>query len=118
MWVPRSCVLCKGGYDGCFYLGFCMGGWPALTGSLREPFPPRVPHPCVLCKGGRPCCLCYVILLRTRDRAHLVPAFATPALRQGREGRGTPLCWRCKRDQKHGPPALGKGTSSTRAART
>jgi hypothetical protein len=54
------------------------GGWPGLNGSLRAPFPLRVPHPCVLCKGGRPCCLCYVILLRTRDRAHLVSAFAQP----------------------------------------
>jgi hypothetical protein len=35
-----------------------------------------------------------VILLRTRDRAHLVPAFATPALRKVREGRGT-LCIDC-----------------------
>ena len=35
------------------------------------------------------------------------PANFLEALRQEREGRGTPLCWRCQRDQKPGPPAGG-----------
>jgi hypothetical protein len=37
----------------------------------------------------RRCCVCYLILLWTRDQTHLAPAFPTPALRNKREGRGT-----------------------------
>jgi hypothetical protein len=48
-------------------------------------------------KGGRRCCVCYLILLWTRDQTHLAPAFPTrapstgsgQALRKKREGRGT-----------------------------
>ena len=35
----------------------------------------------------------------------LASAFPTPALRKRREGRGTPPCSSCRRDQKPGPPA-------------
>lgn len=35
------------------------------------------------------------------------PANCLEALRQEREERGTPLCWRYKRDQKPGPPTGG-----------
>jgi hypothetical protein len=38
------------------------------------------------------------------DQSQLVLAFPTPALRKEREGRGTPLCWRCQRDQSLGHP--------------
>jgi hypothetical protein len=46
-----------------------------------------------LSKGGWRCCVCYLILLWTRDQTHLAPAFPTPALRKKREGTGHPLCW-------------------------
>src|SRR4029077_3316601 len=53
---------------------------------LGAPFALRVPHPCVRCKGAGRCCMCYLILLWTRDQTHLAPTFPTPALRQEREG--------------------------------
>jgi len=51
--------------------------------------------------------VCYLILLWTRDQTHLAPAFPTPAFAKNAKERGTPLCWRCQRDQKPGPPAGG-----------
>jgi hypothetical protein len=44
-------------------------------------------------RGGWRCCVCYLILLWTRDQTRVAPAFPTPALRKKREGTGHPRCW-------------------------
>jgi hypothetical protein len=54
------------------------------------------------CKGGRRCCRRNFCPFCTNPVTY---AFVVPALRQEREGRGTPLCWYCPQDQKPGPPA-------------
>jgi hypothetical protein len=69
--------------------GGWAGGWPTFSDLLRAPFPLRVPHSCVFCQGGRRCCVCYLILLWTRDQTHLAPAFPTPALRRNAKEPGT-----------------------------
>jgi len=66
----------------------------------------RVPHPCVLCKGGRRCPrqrLCYCQI------NPVAQSFVVPALRKGREGRGTHCVWSCPRSQKPGPPRRKDG---------
>ena len=57
-------------------------------------------------KGGTRCCVCYLILLWTRDQNHLARAFPTPAPSQKTRRNGAPTVLVMPVRSKAGPPAL------------